>query len=96
MPGALGKSEKPGWLEYPEPPERYAKINQLEVKMHFIQIYYDSKAEYSIIKSLLKHFHKHVNASVVLMRPLQSDATSTLAGIIRRAAAATLWQRLVG
>lgn len=30
------------------------------------------------------------------MRPLQSDVTTTLAGIIRRAAAATLWQRLVG
>lgn len=30
------------------------------------------------------------------MRPLQSDASHTLAGIIRRAAAATLWQRLVG
>lgn len=30
------------------------------------------------------------------MRPSQSDASHTLAGIIRRAAAATLWQRLVG
>lgn len=79
MPGALGKSEKPGWLEYPEPPEIHASINHLEVKKH-----------------LLKHFYVHINAFVVTKGPLQLDMTSTMAGIIRRAAAATLWHRLVG
>lgn len=66
--------------------------------MHFVKysILYDYKIEYLTVKCLLKQFHVHINALVVTKSPLRLNKTPTLAGIIRRAAAATLWHRLVG